>query len=138
GHSFLFIFCSDIFLVLIRFYYLRCFCIAFCCTLFPFFSIGHCSISYPLAFLPRFYTGGKPFFIAGAVSVHHVPEFLPVYLPKIIMSSLFVPFQFIIRQFHAQYITLLYGYIYKPLAQFIIGEPFHPPAHALCCVRAVI
>src|ERR1039457_6112800 len=92
-----------------------------------------------MPFFMSFYSCFQSFFIAGAIAIHHAPEFFPVDLSKIIMLSFLIPFQFFIRQCEPQYFYLFCAHIDKFLAKLIIAETFYFPVHALFCMwRCVI
>src|SRR5215217_2305269 len=106
-------------------------------TCFSLFGVGHGSIPYPLAIFPGRFAGFQAFLIAGTIAFDHIVELIPVDLTKIIMATLFIPFQVRIRNGETQDLGLFHGYIYHFLAKLIICETLDPPAHALSGVRAI-
>lgn len=56
------------------------------------FRKRHRRLPHPFAIFMRFDPCCNPFFIAGPVSIHHLPEFMPVDRTKIIVLQCFIPF----------------------------------------------
>src|SRR5665213_2407715 len=99
-----------------------------------FSCISRCRLAYPGPVFMCFFPRGKPFFIAGTISIHHVPELFPVNPAKIKVPGFLIPPELVIGNRHTQYVYLLRTYINEFLPELIIAEPFDFPLHAFLTV----